>query len=142
MDMYDGTRDPLEHLEIFRVDMTLHGFSGEMACRAFPLTLRGLARVWLGFLALGSIDGFGKLARLFLTQFMASQIRRWLEAYLFTIKQGENESLKTYLSRFNKEQMTIEDQDEKITLVKLLGGVWPQSQFKAELAKRTPTTLR
>lgn len=62
-------------------------------------------------------------------------------AYLITIKQTEEEIFKTYLARFNKECMTTDDQDEKITLGELLGAVWHQSQFMAELARRTLATL-
>ncbi|XP_040990914.1 uncharacterized protein LOC121238137 [Juglans microcarpa x Juglans regia] len=73
---------------------------------------------------------------------MSSQ-RRWHPTtYLLTIKQGDEESLKAYLSWFNKECMTIDDLDEKISLATLLGGVWPQSQFMVELTRRTPVTLR
>lgn len=32
MEMYDRSKDPLEHLETFKVHMTLHGFSGKIAC--------------------------------------------------------------------------------------------------------------
>ncbi|KAF5481765.1 hypothetical protein F2P56_002393 [Juglans regia] len=142
IEIYDGERDPLKHLETFRAHMTLHGFPGEVACRAFPLTFKGPACVWFISLAPGSVDSFGELTRLFLTQFMSSR-RRWrLMTYLLTIKQAEDESLKSYLSRFNKECIAIVDQDEKITLAALLGGVWPRSQFMAELARRNPMTLR
>lgn len=34
------------------------------------------------------------------------------------------------------------DQDEKITLAALRGGIWPINPFMAELTKKTPTTLR
>ncbi|XP_041001635.1 uncharacterized protein LOC121247335 [Juglans microcarpa x Juglans regia] len=141
MEMYDGSMDLLEHLETFKARITLHGFPVEVACRAFLLTLKGPKRVWFGSLTLGSIDSFGELARLFLTQFMASRRRSHPAAYLLTIKQGEDESLKAYLSRFNKELMTTDDQDKKITLAALLVGVWPRSQFMTELSRRTPTTL-
>lgn len=57
--------------------------------------------------------------------FMASRRRRRLTTFLLTVKQWEGESLKAYLARFNKEQMTMEDQDDKVTLAALLGGVWP-----------------
>lgn len=33
IDMYNRSKDP----------MTLHGFFGKIACRAFPLTLKGMA---------------------------------------------------------------------------------------------------
>lgn len=53
-------------------------------------------------------------------------------------KAERNESLKAYLAQFNKECMIVEDQDERITLAALLGGVWPQSTIMVELAKSTP----
>lgn len=62
MEMYNGTTDPLKHLETLKAHMTLHSFPGEVACRALPLTLKGLARVWFGSLVPGSIDSFGKLS--------------------------------------------------------------------------------
>lgn len=86
MEMYDRTRHPLEYLETFKAHITLHGFPKEITCRAFPLTLRGLARVWFRSLILGLIGSFGELVRFFLTQFMASKRKRRPEAYLLTIK--------------------------------------------------------
>lgn len=38
--------------------------------------------------------------------------------------------------------MTMDDQDEKITLAALLGGIWPKNPFMAEISRRNPTTLR
>ncbi|XP_041001653.1 uncharacterized protein LOC121247356 [Juglans microcarpa x Juglans regia] len=73
---------------------------------------------------------------------MSSRRRRCPVAYLLTIKQGEEESLKTYLARFNRERMTTDDQDKKITLAALLGRVWWRSQFMAELARWTLLTLQ
>lgn len=48
LETYDGTRDPLEHLETFRAYITLHGFPREVACRVFPLTLKGQQECDLG----------------------------------------------------------------------------------------------
>ncbi|XP_040987743.1 uncharacterized protein LOC121235461 [Juglans microcarpa x Juglans regia] len=142
MEMYEGGWNPLEHLETFRTHMTLHGFLEEIVCRAFPLTLKGSACVWFVSLALKSMDSFSELVRQFLTQFVSSRRRRRPATYLLTIKQMEDESLKSYLARFNKERMTTDNQDEKITLATLLGGIWPRSQFMAELARQTFVTLR
>lgn len=67
---------------------------------------------------------------------MVSKRRRQLAAYFLTVKQQEKESLKAYLAMFNKECMTMNDQDENITLVALLGGIWPRNHFMENLPKR------
>ena len=45
VEAYDGSWDPLNHLESFKTLMHLHGVSDEIMCRVFPTTLKGLARV-------------------------------------------------------------------------------------------------
>ncbi|XP_042972828.1 uncharacterized protein LOC122304635 [Carya illinoinensis] len=142
IDMYDGFRDPIDHLENFKAHMTLYGFSGEVAYRAFSLTLKGIAHGWFGTLRPGTINSFEELAKQFLTQFMASRWRHRPAGYLLTINQKEGKSLKAYLTRFNKERLKTDDQDEKISLIALLGGIWPKSLFMTKLARKTPSTLR
>ena len=46
IDSYDGVKDPLDHLETFKTLMHLQGVADEIMCRAFPITLKGPARVW------------------------------------------------------------------------------------------------
>lgn len=61
---------------------------------------------------------------------------------MLTSKQKEDEYLKMYLAHFSKEWLPTDNQDEKITLAALLGGVWPQIPFIAKLSRKTPTTLK
>lgn len=116
INLYDGSKDPIDYLENFKAHMTLHSFPEEVACRAFPLTLKRIAQGWFGTLRPRSIGSFEELAKQFLTWFMASRRRRKPAAYLLTIKQKEGKNLKTYPMCFNKERLTTDDQDEKITL--------------------------
>jgi hypothetical protein len=46
IEKYDGSEDRQDHLEVFREHLILHGTPGEIACRAFPLTLKGVAKDW------------------------------------------------------------------------------------------------
>ena len=46
IDNYDGVKDPLDHLETFKTLMHLQGVADEIMCRAFPTTLKGVARIW------------------------------------------------------------------------------------------------
>ena len=45
LDLYDGTRDPFDHIAIFKTTIHLQGVLDEIMCRAFPTTLKGPARM-------------------------------------------------------------------------------------------------
>ena len=42
--LYDGSSDPLDHLEAFKALMLLHGANDGTLCWAFPSTLRKVVR--------------------------------------------------------------------------------------------------
>lgn len=50
INIYKWSKDPVEHLETFKAHMTLHGFFEKIACKTFPLTLKGMAQGWVGAL--------------------------------------------------------------------------------------------
>jgi hypothetical protein len=58
-------------MEGFRAHLALHGSPNEIACQAFLLTLKGVAKEWFGNLSPKSIDNFDTLRRQFLNQFLA-----------------------------------------------------------------------
>ena len=45
VESYAGFKDPLDYLEFFKTLMHLQGVVDKIMCRAFPTTLKGLARV-------------------------------------------------------------------------------------------------
>ena len=67
---YDGVMDPLDHLETFKTLMHLQGVLDEIMCRAFPTTLKGLARVWFNRLTPSSINTFKELSAQFTSHFI------------------------------------------------------------------------
>ena len=58
VESYDRSKDPLDHPESFKTLMHLQGVVEEIICRAFPITLKGPARVWFSRLTLNSISTF------------------------------------------------------------------------------------
>ena len=61
VEKYDGSGDPQAHLEAFRKHIILHGTLDEITCRAFPLTLKGVAKVWFTGLPSKSVGTFKEL---------------------------------------------------------------------------------
>ena len=136
VDKYDGSGDPSNHIEGFRAHLALHGNPDEIACPAFPLTLKGVAKDWFSNLKPQSIDDFNTLGRQFMNQFLAVRRRKNNPAYLLSLVQGKEESLKDYLHRFNQEKLTVENLDDQTILSALMNGFKAEGPLMAELARR------
>jgi hypothetical protein len=119
---YDGNGDPQEHLEAFREHLVLHGTPDEIACRAFPLTLKGVAKDWFTGLPPKSVGTFKELGRLFLTQFLATRKRKKDLTCLLTLRQDKEESLKDFMLRFNREKLEVDTPDDKNVTLRLNAG--------------------
>ena len=62
VESYDGLKDPLDHLKSFKTLMHLQEVADEIMCRAFPITLKGPAKVWFSRLTPNSISTFKELS--------------------------------------------------------------------------------
>ncbi|XP_059451047.1 uncharacterized protein LOC132181835 [Corylus avellana] len=122
IDKYDGNGDPTEHMESLRAHFILHGTPDEISCRAFPLTLVGVAKEWFARLPLKFVDNFKSLGCLFLCQFLATRKRKKNPTYLLSLIQGKDESLKDFTLRFNKEKLTVKNPSEQMILNALMHG--------------------
>ena len=58
LETFDRLKDSFDYLDSFRTVMRLQGVSDEIMCRAFPMNLRGSARVWFNQFETGSINIF------------------------------------------------------------------------------------
>ncbi|XP_059663782.1 uncharacterized protein LOC132309495 [Cornus florida] len=140
IESFDGTKDPLDHLETFQALMYLHVMPDEIMCRAFPTTLKGSARVWFNKLKPGTIETFEELSKRFVGHFIAGQRHRRPATYLLTVKQQKGESLRDYICHFNTEMLQVEEADDKVALAAFMGGL-QTSRFLFSLSEKPPTSM-
>jgi hypothetical protein len=119
VDRYNRSEDPSDHMEGFRAHLALHGTLDEIACQAFPVTLKGVTKEWFGNLSPKSIDNFDTLGRQFLSQFLVVRRRKKNSAYLF-----------------NWEKLTVERLDEQMILSALTNRIRIEGPLMVELARR------
>ena len=131
---YDGNKDLLDHLESLKTLMHLQGVLNEIMCRAFPTTLKGPVRIWFSRLTPNSISTFKELSAQFASHFFRGHRYKKSTTYLISIKQREDETLRSYIARFNKKALSIDEADNKILVVaftnRLRKGKFPFSLYK------------
>ncbi|XP_075645814.1 uncharacterized protein LOC142616974 [Castanea sativa] len=140
MEAYDGSRDPLDHLESFKTLMHLQGVPNEIMCRAFPSTLKGPAKVWFSKLAPNTLSTFKELSGHFITHFIRGQRYKRSLASLLNIKRRDDESLRPYVTRFNKEAPLIDEADDKVLVTTFTNGLQSR-EFLFSIYKNDPKTM-
>ena len=58
LEIYDGMKDPLDHIGAFKTILDLQQTPDEVKCRSFPATLRGATKEWFSKLPATLIDNF------------------------------------------------------------------------------------
>lgn len=120
---YGGVTDPWEHVCRFENTSQLHLLSDGVNCCVFATTLTGAAQQWLGQLLGGSVPTFGRLCSMFLHYFASSRKHQKSTITLFSIKQQMEESLRTYLKRFNTAMLEVPAASEEIKIRAMSQGL-------------------
>ena len=128
VEAFDGVKDPIDHLNTYKNQMKLHGYQDPVRCRAFATTLKGLALAWFNRIPPSSISSFRELSIVFVSHFIGARTYRKPSYHLLTIKQGSQESLKSYVQRFNTESLKIDMPDEKFVITAFIAGLGVQSK--------------
>ena len=102
--------------------------------------LKGAARIWFNRLTPNSINTFKELSAQFTAHFIGGHRYKKSTACLVSIKQREDETLKSYITRFNKEALSIDEADNKILVAAFTNGLW-KGKFLFSLYKNDPKTM-
>ena len=128
VEAFVGVKDPVDHLNTYKNQMELHGYQDPMRCRAFATTLKGPALAWFNRLPPSSIPSFRDLSIAFVSHFIGARTYRKSSYHLLTVKQGTQESLKSYVQRFNVESLKVDVPDEKFAITAFIAGLGVQSK--------------
>ena len=120
--------------------MHLQGVADEIMCRAFLTTLKGPARVWFSRLTPNSICTFKELNVQFALHFIGGHRYKKSIACLMSIKQWEDETLRSYITCFNKEALSIDEADDKILVAAFTNGL-RKGKFLFSLYKNDLKTM-
>ena len=123
VEAYDGSQDPLDHLESFKTLMHLQGVPDEIMCQAFLTTLKGPIRVGFSKLTPNIVSTFKELSEHFLTHFIEGQRHRRSPVAILSITQWEDESLRSYVTHFNKEALLIDKADVNVLVTAFTHGL-------------------
>ncbi|XP_023895554.1 uncharacterized protein LOC112007443 [Quercus suber] len=140
LEPFDWLKDPHDHLNTFKTTLGLQQPPDEIMCRSFPTTFKGAAREWFTKQSTSSIDNFDQLSNAFLRHFIGGQRPKRLADYLLTIRQRERETLRSYVKRFTRETLEVDEADDKVQLTTLKAGL-KSRDLVASLAKNPLKTI-
>ena len=77
---------------------------------------------------------------MFVNNFIGGQRHKRSSSSLLTIEQGENESLRSFITRFNREALSVDKVDDKILLAAFHNGV-NSDLFIHKLYEKEPQSM-
>ena len=128
IEAFDGTKDPVDHLNTYKNQMELHGYQDPLRCRGFTITLIGPTLACFNRLPPSLVSSFRELSIAFVSHFIGARTYRKPSYHLLTIKQNSQESLRSFVQRFNAESLKVDVPDEKFAITPFIAGLGVQSK--------------
>ncbi|XP_015955561.1 uncharacterized protein LOC107479958 [Arachis duranensis] len=120
--------------------MYLTDASDAIRCKAFPTSFTKTAIKWFDSLPPRSIASFDDLAKKFLAGFSIQKDKTKHAPSLLGIKQGDQESLRSYMERFNKACLDIQNLSTEAAIMGLINGL-REGPFSHSISKKHPTSF-
>ncbi|XP_010667700.1 uncharacterized protein LOC104884712 [Beta vulgaris subsp. vulgaris] len=138
---YDGKTDPEDHTSAYEGHMLLYADTDSVWCKVFSSMLVGLRQTWFKSIPLATVFDFHQLIFMFVTHFVSNKRREKTTGELMSIKQGDSESLRGYVGRFNAEAVTIPSLQQEVAVLALMTGRREGTAFRSYLGCKKLTSL-
>src|ERR1044072_4970413 len=138
--LYQGDSDPQKHLDYFAGNMQFAGASDAITCRCFPMSLGEDPMSWFQSLPTESITCWDDICVRFTRKYASNRALAKTPEGLDNVKQNPGESLRAFLTRFNKEADKISNFVHNTQLYALRCSLHP-GPFFPSLSKSRAATL-
>ncbi|XP_075494074.1 uncharacterized protein LOC142531736 [Primulina tabacum] len=115
----------------------LHCYGDQIKCKVFLTTQVDSAQRWFEGLAPQSINCFEDFQKVFLHQFSSSKKYKKTVFSLFEVKQGQDETLRAYIKRFNRVALDVPASAPETKTTAFTQGLW-EGDFFRSLTKNLP----
>ena len=139
--MYDGSSDPYDHMLHYNQAMILSAKDDRLLCKVFPASLKGLALAWFYKLPRGSINTFGELWAVFVSQYLCSVRQKGNISSLQFILKREDESIRDFTRRFGQAVQQIDIYSMDVVLQNFRRSFGPTTPFFQSLSLDPPATM-
>ncbi|KAL0455090.1 UNVERIFIED_CONTAM: hypothetical protein Slati_0848200 [Sesamum latifolium] len=130
-----------ERLKKFYAKIDWYDLSDAVYCKVFGTTLSKRALAWFNQLPVGTISSLEQLTQCSLHQFFMNKRAQKTAAFLFTIRQKENELLRDYMQGFMEAVHEVPHVNHE-----LLASIIQQNlfleRFKESIAGKPPSTMK
>ena len=123
IEAFDGAKDLVDHLNTYKNQMELHGYQDPVRCKPFAITLKGPAFAWFNRLPPSSVSLFRELSIAFVSHFIGARTYRKPGYHMLTMKQSPQESLRSYVQRFNAKSLKVDVPNEKFAITAFIAGL-------------------
>jgi len=137
---FDGRGDPMEHVTSFNTRMTVVGAADSLKCKLLAETFSDAALQWYISLPRFSIVSYQDMFRKLSQQFSASRHLKVSSNSLFSVRQGQSESLQNYLSRFNDSTIKVPNPNQELFVGAFQNGL-RAGQFNESLAQKPTDSM-
>ncbi|KAL0391519.1 UNVERIFIED_CONTAM: hypothetical protein Slati_4537000 [Sesamum latifolium] len=137
---YGGTGDPQEYLDKFYAKIDWYDLSDAAYCKVFRTTLSKRAFASFNQLPAGNISSLEQLTLCFLHHFFMNKRVPKTAAFLFTVRQKENEPLRYYMQRFVEAVHEVPHVNHELLTSIIQQNLLPE-RFKKSIAGKPPSIM-
>nr|XP_017245509.1 PREDICTED: uncharacterized protein LOC108217176 [Daucus carota subsp. sativus] len=143
VELFDGSTDPSDFLNMFDGRMSFCGHSEVARCRFFGTCLKGTALTWYNNLPPRSIDSWITMKNKFRARFSINKRGGKITASLMTVRQRSSEPIRDFLDRFRTEMANIPNLVEELAVNYLAAGIdkTRHGQLLEEFFEKSPRTI-